>query len=162
MIPAIGFVGFSNSGKTTVIASLTGILSRRGYKVAAVKHASHGYDVDIPGKDSWQHFQAGAQKVIVVGPGSLTSHERFDREPELSEILKNINNVDVILIEGFKNEPGPKVEIIRDPESPRVHPEGNMVAVVSDHPIADDVPRFASHELDKLADFIIGEYLRYD
>ncbi|HWP96321.1 MAG TPA: molybdopterin-guanine dinucleotide biosynthesis protein B [Syntrophomonadaceae bacterium] len=162
MIPSIGFVGYSNSGKTTVVAALIKILSQKGYRVAAIKHASHGYDLDVPGKDSWQHFQAGAQKVIVVGPDAMSVHQHLEREPLLAEILATIENVDLILIEGYKNEPGPKVEIVREKESPRVGLKGNLLAVVSDSPIPEEVPCFPSDQLDELAEFLIANYFPDD
>lgn len=156
MIPIIGFVGYSNSGKTMVVSTLVRILSERGYRVAAIKHAAHGYDIDSPGKDSRQHFDAGAQKVIVVGNTSFTIHERCQEPPSLNEITKNIDNVDFIIVEGFKSEPGPKIEIIRrEYNSGRIPLGDELLAVVSDMQIEKRVPSFAFEELEFLADFLI-------
>lgn len=158
MIPVIGFMGYSNSGKTTVVSKLIDILTKMGYRVAAVKHAAHGYDLDVPGKDSWQHYNAGAQKVILVGPDSITSHERCLNEPKLQDVLQQINNVDCILVEGFKGEPGPKIEIVRDPDNPRVPAGHDLAAIISDLPLGGDVPVFAVDQLETLAAFIIDHF----
>jgi molybdopterin-guanine dinucleotide biosynthesis protein B len=160
MIPVLGFVGYSNSGKTTVVAKLTGILTEMGYQVAVIKHASHGYEMDIPGKDSWQHYQAGAQQVIVVGPDSMSVHERTPNEKALGDVLRKVNNVDFILVEGFKNESGPKIEIVRDPNSPRIPASPDMIAVISDLPLHADVPIFRLDQLQAAAIFII-EYFKF-
>ena len=156
MIPFVSLAGYSNSGKTTVMASLIRIIKRRGYRVAAVKHAHHGYTMDPPGTDSWHYAQSGADQVVVVGPESLTVHEFYQGEKSLLEILERIQNVDIILVEGFKNQPGPKIEIYRqDHSAGRIPLSGSVLAVVSDVPIADDLPQFSFDELEELADFII-------
>ncbi|MEA4926768.1 MAG: molybdopterin-guanine dinucleotide biosynthesis protein B [Syntrophomonadaceae bacterium] len=155
MIPFVSLVGYSNSGKTTVMASLIRIIKQRGYRVAAVKHASHGYTMDPPGLDSWHYTQAGADQVVVAGPESVTMHE-FVQNISLKDILDRIKNVDVILVEGFKNQPGPKIEIFRSGISAdRVPENDNLLAVVSDIPVAGDTPVFLFEQLEELADFII-------
>ncbi|NLW91074.1 MAG: molybdopterin-guanine dinucleotide biosynthesis protein B [Syntrophomonadaceae bacterium] len=163
LIPIISFFGYSNSGKTTVVANLTKILSGQGYRIAAIKHAAHGYDVDIPGKDSWQLFNAGAQKVLVVGLESITTHERIERDLSLQSILDRLQadeNIDLILVEGFKNEPGPKIQVIRDQDA--VFPDGDvdLIATVSDGPFRDDVPYYPYGQLELLAEFLAEKYLR--
>ncbi len=156
MIPVVSLVGYSNSGKTTVMVSLIRILKRRGYKVAALKHGAHGYTMDPPGTDSWHYAEAGADKVVVVGPGSFTMHEFYKDEKRLGEILDRIRDVDIILVEGFKGEPGPKIEIYRQEHSAnRIPIVGTMLAIVSDIPIPGDSRRFSFNELEELADFII-------
>lgn len=155
MIPVISFVGYSNSGKTTVVSRLTSILAKTGYRVAVVKHAAHGYDMDVPGKDSWQHYHAGAQKVVLIGPDSITWHERSSSDPVLHDVLNRISNVDLILVEGFKNEPGRKIEIVRDPDSPRVPAGQELAAVISDLPLNAEVPVFSPDQLEAVAVFII-------
>lgn len=155
MIPFVSLVGYSNSGKTTVMASLIRIIKQRGYRVAAVKHASHGYTMDPSGSDSWHYAQAGADQVVVAGPESITTHE-FVPNLNLKDILDRIKNVDVILVEGFKNQPGPKIEIFRSGISAdRVPGDDKLLAVVSDTPIAGDSPVFSFGQLEELADFII-------
>lgn len=156
MIPFVSLVGYSNSGKTTVMAELIRIFKSRGCKVAALKHAAHGYTMDPPGSDSGHYAQAGADQVIVVGPKSFTIHEFYKADIPLQEILDRIDNVDIILIEGFKTQPGPKIEIYRQDYSPdRIPTGGQLLAIVSDVPLADEAPRFSFRELEGLADLII-------
>lgn len=158
MIPVIGFVGYSNSGKTLVVANMIRILSSRGYRVASLKHASHGYDIDTPGKDSWQHYESGAEKVVVVGPSSFTIHQRCSTPPILNDILNVVNDVDIILLEGFKTEPVPKVVIVRDgAQTERIEINSEALAVVSDSDIDFNlnIPLFAFDQLDLLADYLL-------
>lgn len=159
MIPTVGFVGYSNSGKTTVVSRLVTILKNRGYRVAAIKHASHGYDMDAPGKDSRQHFDAGADQVVVVGPESFSHHHRGPSE--LSDILGKINHVDIILVEGFKGEPIPKIEIIsQDNPGHRIELGDRLQAVISSQDPHDSVPWFAPNDLEQLADFLINTFIK--
>ena len=156
MIPFVFLAGYSNSGKTTVMASLIRIIKQRGYRVAAVKHAAHGYTMDPPGTDSWHYAEAGADQVVVAGPESLSIHEFYQSEKSLGEIMDRIENVDIILVEGYKNQPGPKIEIFRQEHSrDRIPMSSNMLAIVSDIPIDGELPRFSFDELEELADLII-------
>jgi molybdopterin-guanine dinucleotide biosynthesis protein B len=154
-------VGHANTGKTTLIAGIINNLSARGYRLAAIKHAAHGYEIDDRGKDSWQFFQAGANRVVVVGPESLTVHTRHDLEPTLAELADTIRDVDLILVEGFKSQPGPKIEVLRQGFSERRLSLGSdLVAVVSDMRVEKDVPVFRPDEIGPLSDFIEGRFLR--
>lgn len=159
MIPAVSIVGFSNTGKTSLVERLIRVFKERGYRVAAVKHAAHGYEIDVPGKDTWQYYQAGAERVVVVGPASLTIHERYQATPPLKEICKRLNDIDLIIVEGFKREPGPKIEVIRKNYSPRRISLGDdLIAVVSDFPHTDVVPCFSKGDAEPLADFLINHF----
>lgn len=157
MVPIISIVGYSNTGKTAILEGLIRILKERGHRVAAVKHAAHGYNIDLPGKDSWRYYEAGADKVVVVGPTSFTIHERCLDQPRLKEIYKEIEGVDFIIVEGFKGEPGPKIEVFQKDCSPaRLSLGEDLVAVVSDIPLADNVPCFSFDEVEALADFLVN------
>jgi len=159
MIPVVGFVGYSNSGKTTIVSRLVSILKNRGYRVAAIKHASHGYDMDMPGKDSWQHFEAGADQVLVIGPESYSHHHRGPAN--LLDILNRISDVDIILVEGFKSEPVPKIEIIsKDDPTRRIHLGEYLQAVVSSEDPHGSVPWFDSDDLNPLADFLAEHFIK--
>ena len=156
MIPVISLGGYSNSGKTTVMASLIRILKERGYKIAALKHAAHGYTMDPSGTDSWHFAEAGADKVVVVGPSSFTVHEFCQEEKSLQEIVDRIKDVDIIMVEGFKSEPVPKIEIYRQEYSTnRISDSENILAIVSDTPMPENLPRFSFEQLEDLADFIV-------
>ncbi|MEN6350027.1 MAG: molybdopterin-guanine dinucleotide biosynthesis protein B [Syntrophomonas sp.] len=161
MIPVIGFAGYSNSGKTMVVSQVIKILTNRGYHVAAIKHASHGYDVDVPGKDSWQHYQAGAEKSIVVGTDSYTIHQRCSQTPKLHDILSSISGVDLIILEGFKTEPVPKIEVIREENNAGfLDPDEQLLGVVSDFPIELNIPVFTFEELESLVDFLLETFMQ--
>ncbi len=157
MTRVIGFTGYSNSGKTTVISNLIRIFNDRGLKVAAVKHASHGYELDTPGKDSWLHYNSGAARVIVMGPDSITTHQRLTTRPPLQEILDSITDTDLILVEGLKQEVNPRILVYRpeDQDEP-VFPPGSYAAVISDLGIPLEIPHFRFDELEQVADFIIN------
>jgi len=158
MVPVVGFVGYSNSGKTTIVSKLVSTLKYRGYRVAAIKHASHGYDMDMPGKDSWQHYSAGADQVVVVGPESFTHHHRGSAK--LLDIIKGISDVDIILVEGFKAEPIPKIEILSQDEPERRIPlDGYLQAVISPLALHEDVPCFNPDDLASLTDFIADHFI---
>lgn len=156
MTRVIGFTGYSNSGKTTVISNLIRIFNQRGLKVAAIKHAAHGYDIDTPGKDSWQHYEAGAARVIVMGPESITTHKRITTRPSLQEILETITDIDLILVEGFKQEVNPRILVYRagnyDESS---FPPGSYKAVISDFKLPMEIPQFRFDELEQVADYIL-------
>ncbi len=156
MTPFVQVVGFSNSGKTTLVKNLIPAFKKRGLRVAAIKHAPHGYAIDIQGKDTWHYYEAGADKVIVVGPESITIHERFVQNPDLNRICSQIHEVDLIIVEGFKNQSGPKIEVIREGHSPeRLSLGEDLIAVVTETPVEGPVPCFAPQEIDSLADFIL-------
>lgn len=156
MIPVVSLIGYSNSGKTTVMVGLIRLLKARNFKVAAVKHAAHGYSPDPPGTDSWCYAAAGAEQVIIAGPKSLTLHEFYQEEKSLADIMARIQEVDIVLVEGFKREPGPKIEVYRHEYSPdRITTADHLLAIVSDVPIAGNLPRFSLERLDDLADFIV-------
>lgn len=156
VIPVIFITGYSNSGKTTVIVEIVKIMKTRGYEIAVVKHASHGYQLDSEGKDSYLFYQAGADKVVVAGPKSLTIHERYDKLPPLGEICDRISGVDLIIVEGFKRNPGPKIEVSRKNFSTGYLPQPeDIIAVVSDEPMEEGVPCYSLYMLEELVDFII-------
>lgn len=160
MIPYVSVVGYSNSGKTLLTRRLVALLTGKGYRVAAVKHASKGYEVDTPGKDSWHFFQQGAQEVIVVGQGAYTRHRRVEEEPNLADLLPTIQNVDIILVEGFKNYPGPKIQVFRAGHSSGKLPvTSEVIAMVAEPKTEHEVPCFSFDEMEQLAKFIISCFL---
>lgn len=156
MIPWVSFVGYSDSGKTTIVAKMVAIFSERGYRIAAIKHAAHGYDMDVPGKDSWQHYQAGAEQVVLAGTESISLHKRCATPPVLEDALALVKEADFILVEGFKSEPGPKIEIIRrDKSGERIAQASELIAIVSDMVIQVDIPVFGFDQLERLADYLV-------
>ena len=111
----IGFAGWSGAGKTTLIVRLIPELNRRGLSVSTIKHAHHNFDLDQPGKDSYEHRAAGAEEVLVASANrvALMRELRGAPEPSLAELLRLLKNVDLVLVEGFKRDPLPKIEVFR-------------------------------------------------
>ncbi|MDI6892543.1 MAG: molybdopterin-guanine dinucleotide biosynthesis protein B [Actinomycetota bacterium] len=117
-IPIVCIVGKSDSGKTTFIEKLVPELKRRGYRVATIKHDVHGFNIDIPGKDSWRHSRAGADVTVVSSSKKIAVIKKVVGELTLDEIAERyLSDVDIIIAEGFKRQDKPKIEVHR----PDVH-----------------------------------------
>jgi molybdopterin-guanine dinucleotide biosynthesis protein B len=161
-IPIVCFVGRSNSGKTTLIERVIPELVRAGYKVATVKHAGHGFDLDTEGKDSWRHRQAGASGVVILSKGSMAMFADVSDQMKVEEVRDRFldSSYDLIIAEGWKNEGYPKIVVVREQfgEIP-VSPEG-LMAVVSDRPVDLDVPVFNLNDAPAVAALIIEHFPR--
>lgn len=154
-----GIAGFSGSGKTTLLEKLIPEFNARGLRVSVIKHTHHRFDLDKPGKDSWRHREAGAEEVLVLsGDRWVLMHElRGAPEPSLNEQLAIMSDVDLVLIEGFKAAPVPKVEVHRPsngktplwPENPHV------VAVATDGNIEAPLPVLDLNDTRAVAQFIL-------
>jgi molybdopterin-guanine dinucleotide biosynthesis protein B len=107
-VPIISIVGKSGVGKTTALERVIGELKRRGYKVGTVKHDTHGFDLDKPGKDSWRHAQAGSDAVVISGPHKMALIRQLEAEMPLDEIVRLMGNVDLVITEGYKRGDKPK------------------------------------------------------
>lgn len=163
MIPIISIVGKSDSGKTTLIEKLLPELIRRGYRIATVKHDVHGFEVDREGKDSWRHKQAGAHTVVISSPQKIALIRDVEKDLTLEEIRERmIQDVDLIVSEGYKKDVQPKVEIFRK----EIHKEllctreDNLIAIVSNQLFNMEVPCFGLEDIKGLADFIENRYLK--
>ena len=131
----LGIVGWSGSGKTTLLVALLPLVRARGLTVSTIKHAHHGFDMDRPGKDTHRHREAGAHEVLVASSARWALlHEVVGGEPSLTELLGKLDPVDLVLVEGFKAHPYPKLEVHRpDLGKPPIWPETpDVVAVASD------------------------------
>ncbi len=132
----IGLAGWSGAGKTTLLQRLIPHLTEQGLRVSTVKHAHHNFDVDVPGKDSWLHRQAGASEVLVASSRrwALMHELRSDAEPPLDELLRKLSPVDLVIVEGFKAGRQPKVEVFRQAnDKPLLHPsDPTIIAIASD------------------------------
>jgi molybdopterin-guanine dinucleotide biosynthesis adapter protein len=134
----IGITGWSGAGKTTLILKLIPLLTAQGFKVSTLKHAHHMFDVDTPGKDSYEHRAAGATEVLIASENRFAiMHElRGAPEPPLEALLTKLSAVDLVIVEGFKRAPHPKIEVYRAANAkPPLHP-GNAAIVT----IASDTP----------------------
>lgn len=132
----IGLAGWSGAGKTSLLARVIPCLAAQGVSVSTLKHAHHEFDVDQPGKDSWIHREAGAHQVLVASARrwALMTEHRGAPEPPLSDLLRQFAPVDLVLVEGFKREGHPKLEVHRAANGkPWLHPDDpRIVAVASD------------------------------
>ena len=161
MIQLLSFVAKSGSGKTTLIEKLVAELKQRGYRIAVVKHHAHTTPIDGRGKDSWRFAEAGASVAFVSSPIEIARFERVPRELTLNEIAAQISNVDLIFTEGFKREAAPKIEVSRaELGTDLVGRIDELIAVVSDHPITLDLPRFELDDVAGIATFIENRFLR--
>ena len=160
--PILSFVGRSNSGKTTLIERVIPELTRAGYRVATVKHAGHGFELDTEGKDSWRHKQAGASTVVVVSKGSMAMFADVSKEMNVEEVRDRFldNQTDLIIAEGWKSEGYPKIAVVREQfEEVNVSLDG-LLAIVSIKPIEAPVPCIDRNDVATLAKLIIQHYPR--
>jgi molybdopterin-guanine dinucleotide biosynthesis adapter protein len=156
-----GLAGWSGSGKTTLVTKLLPELIGRGLTVSTMKHAHHGFDVDQPGKDSYVHRSAGATEVLVASANrwALMHEHRGAPEPRAAELMQHMTPVDLLLVEGFKREPHPKLEVYRVANGkPLLHPDDPyIVAVASDEPLIGlHLPLLSIDDVPGIADFIIA------
>jgi molybdopterin-guanine dinucleotide biosynthesis protein B len=154
-----GFAGWSGSGKTTLIEALVPRFVAAGLTVSLVKHAHHSFDVDRPGKDSYRHREAGCKEVLVSSEKRwVVMHElRGEPEPGLDEQIKRVSACDLLLVEGYKRHPMPKLEIYREANGkPLLHPEDpHIVAIAADVRLETPLPRFDLDDHDRIAEFIL-------
>jgi molybdopterin-guanine dinucleotide biosynthesis adapter protein len=155
-----GLAGWSGSGKTTLMTVLVPELLARGISVSTVKHAHHAFDIDQPGKDSWRHRQAGACEVMVASNRrwALMHELRGTPEPALDRLVAQMSPVDLILVEGFKRHPHPKIEVYRlSLGKPPLYPDDpSVVAVACNEPLPGlTLPRLPLSDPPAIARFII-------
>jgi molybdopterin-guanine dinucleotide biosynthesis adapter protein len=161
--PLFGVVGWKNSGKTTLMVGLIGELSRRGFSVSVIKHAHAKFEIDHEGRDSYKMREAGACQVALSSPRRFALMRELDGAPELSfaDILAYAGSCDLVLIEGYKREPFPKIEIRRDGAASREPLQGSfpqIVAIASDRPDAEHgtLPVFDLDDIKSIADFVVA------
>ena len=155
-----GFAGWSGSGKTTLIEKLIPRFTGSGLRVSLIKHAHHTFDVDHPGKDSYRHRQAGASEILVTSSRRwVLMHElRGAAEPSFEEQVRHFSDCDLLLVEGFKHAPIPKLEVWRAVTGePMLHPnDPHIVAVASDRHVATKLPLLELDDDQSIAQFILA------
>jgi molybdopterin-guanine dinucleotide biosynthesis protein B len=155
----IGIAGWSGAGKTTLLTRVIPVLAQRGLRVATIKHAHHAFDVDQPGKDSYEHRKAGASEVIVSSERRwVIMHEVGDAaEATLADLVRKLSPCDLVLVEGFKREPLPKIEVFRRTlGKPALHDEDeHIVAIAADEPLpAARIPVVDLNDVAAIAELI--------
>jgi molybdopterin-guanine dinucleotide biosynthesis adapter protein len=155
----IGLSGWSGSGKTTLLTALIPVLIGRGRTVSTIKHAHHSFEIDKPGKDSFVHREAGAQEVLISSERrwALMRELREQPEPSLRVLLSHLSPVDLVIVEGYKREAHPKIEIHRGVVGkPLLHPhDERIVAIASDAPVPGaNVPRVDLNDVEAIADLV--------
>ena len=163
----IGLAGWQNSGKTTLLAKVIPCLVARGRTVSTVKHAHAGFDVDQPGKDSHTHRMAGASEVLIGSAKrfALVHELREAPEPSLAELLLKLSPVDLVIVEGYKAHPHPKLELYRaSVGKPLIHPNDSwVVAVASDVALAGcALPVIELDDIETIADVLLVESMPLD
>jgi len=158
----LGIAGWSGAGKTTLLTKLIPLFVSRGLRVATLKHAHHAFDVDQPGKDSYEHRKAGASEVIISSARRWAQmHEIGDgAEATLPELLMKLSPCDLVLVEGFKSERHPKLEVFRESvgKAP-LHPQDELiVAIASDKPISGiAIPCVDLNDIPAVADVVLAK-----
>lgn len=155
----IGFAGWKNSGKTTLVEGLVRVLTARGLRVSTVKHAHHSFDIDQPGKDSYRHRAAGATEVVVASNKrwALIHEQSRPAEPDLDEILARMSEVDLVLVEGFKDFPFDKIEVFRHGNGKTLlaTDDRHVIAIAADGPIAEaKIPVLSLDDIEAISEFI--------
>lgn len=153
-IPMVGFAAYSGTGKTTLIERLIRSLKEDGLRVAVIKHDAHDFEIDREGKDSWRFTQAGAD-ISIISSGTKTALVE-QRECPFSQVVSMVHDVDLILVEGYKNEGMTQIGLCRT-EAGKGFPAdiSRYAAVVTDEPIPDtDVPRFGFDDIQSLKSFL--------
>ena len=174
-VPAIAFIGRSGSGKTVLTEKIIGELTARGHRVGSVKHHGHkGFDIDVPGKDSWRHAQAGSVHTVIASPDKVAHIRQLEHELELPEILVTMTDVDVVIVEGYREAGAPSIEVLRsgsekDAERAKhddVLDSKGIIGVTTDIPLVIEkakekgLPSFSLDDIDKLCDFIEQNIMR--
>ena len=163
-IPVISIIGRSGSGKTTLLEKLIPELKRRGYRVGTIKHHAHpGIEIDRPGKDTWRHAHAGSDHVIIAAPDCLVSIRNLRNELELEEISVIMDDVDIILTEGFSRASTPKIEVVRAGRSGEpLDGVIRRIAFATDLNLPSQEPQFSLEDAPGLVDMIEELFLKQD
>ena len=157
LTPLVIFAGWSGSGKTTLLEKLIPELKERKLKVGTIKHHHEDFDIDDPGKDSWRHRKAGADRSIISSPGRIGIFINTDHDHRPEELMPLLSGVDIVLVEGYKNENMPKIEIFRPEhhEKPQFIEDPNLIAIITDADLDHEIPTFKPDDIKGLADHLV-------
>ncbi len=170
--PAIAFIGRKNSGKTSLVVPLISELTSRGYRVGSVKHHSHDeFGIDVPGKDSFRHREAGSVHSVIASPAHVASIRDLDHELRFDEIIETMDDVDVVVVEGYRYGGIPTIEIFRSGSERDVEAAGQIesfvsIGVATDIPLVEEKaarlrePCFDIDDVKGIADFIEARIIK--
>ena len=155
-----GFAGWSGSGKTTLVKAVIPALIERGLKISTIKHTHHNFDIDRPGKDSFEHRAAGAHEVVITGAArwALLHENRGEPEPDINAMLSRMSPVDLVIIEGFKSYSHPKMEVYRPEVGKPIicTDDPSVVAVASTASLDVNIPQLDLNDVEAIAEFVIN------
>jgi len=165
--PVVSIVAKSGTGKTTLLEKLIAEMKQRGFRVAAIKHDAHRFNIDHEGKDSWRLTAAGADTMLVTSPEKLAMVKQYAKEyePSLAEsVATYCSDVDIVLTEGFKKSTMPKIEVHRRERSEKLlcrdeEHDSKLIAVASDSPLEIDVPLYDINDAQGICDLIVEKFL---
>lgn len=162
-VPIVCIVAASSgTGKTTFLEKLIKEMTGQGYRVGTIKSDAHGFEMDVPGKDTWRFAQAGAKATAIISPAKFALIQVTDKKKELEEVAGMIEDVDIIFVEGYKMSSRPRIEVVRREKGNRpISPEEYLLAVVTDvDELETGVPVFPLDAVGNVADLIIEKYLK--
>jgi molybdopterin-guanine dinucleotide biosynthesis protein B len=161
MPPVVSIVGKSKSGKTAVIERLIQELKSRGYRVATIKHAPRGTNLDKPGKDSWRHIEAGSETTVVSSTDNLVLVKPVSQDSTLEDIVRLLGeDYDIILTEGFKRGNAPKIEIHRKDANELLKNIKKRIAIITDEPLETKSRQFSFEDSKSLADLLERGFIK--
>ena len=161
MSKIIGITGWKDVGKTYYASLIIKSLVKKGYKVGSIKHAHHDFDIDKPGTDSFKHREAGSSQAIISSAkrwAKITENNN-ENEKSLDELIQEFHNVEIVVVEGFKKENHPKIEILTKGSNNRNKEIKNVIAIVSDDLKDNIIPVFKENDIENLVEFIIKKIL---
>jgi len=161
MSKIIGITGWKDVGKTYYASLIIKLLVKKGYQVGSIKHAHHDFDIDKPDTDSFKHREAGSNQVIISSSkrwAKITENNN-ENEKNLDELIQELHNVDIIVVEGFKEDNHPKIEILSKDLKNRNKEINNVIAIVSDDLKDTITPVFKENDVENLVEFIIKKIL---
>jgi len=161
MSKIIGIVGWKNVGKTYFATEIIKLLVSKGYKVGSIKHAHHDFDIDKPGTDSFKHREAGSNQVIISSSKRWAKifENNNKKEKDLKELIEEFQDIDITVVEGFKKDNHPKIEIIGKNSQSYNKEIKNVIAIVSDEILNSNITVFKKNNIDGLVEFIIKKLL---
>jgi molybdopterin-guanine dinucleotide biosynthesis protein B len=162
-IPVISIVGKSGSGKTTLIEQLIPELKKKELRVATIKHHAHpGFEIDIPGKDTWRYSKAGSDLVIIAAPDKIATIKKTKSKLSLDEIIHEIKEIDIILTEGYLKAGKPAIEVVRSELGTNlICSLDQLIAIATDAPINYKIPQFGINDPASIANFLVNKFQVY-